>query len=187
MISPWEVPETSRNKFLPGKSLQNDFSFGKSPRPLRIKEVMPLSTTTPPPPTPTFMSTFPSYVFLPTWRVSPSSSNFLETSAGTRDSPRLLQIWPLATFNGKVEEKQNQKKFLAVRFPACWLYLPSNLKSWWQPCSGITFSINDLSTLLDPDDHWGRWERTWLFEHLWFLSFISLLCYQTLHWTFHLG
>ena len=49
---PWEVPETSWNKFLSGKSLQNDFSFGKSPRPLRIKEVMPLSTTTPPPPAP---------------------------------------------------------------------------------------------------------------------------------------
>ena len=98
MISPWEVPETSRNQFLPGKSLENDFSFGKFPRPLRIKEVMPLSTTTPPPHPPTFMSTFPSYVFLPTWRVSPSSSNFLETSAGTRDSPRLLQMWPLATF-----------------------------------------------------------------------------------------
>ena len=44
---PWEVPETSWNKFPSGKSLQNDFSFGKSPRPLRIKEVMPLSTTTP--------------------------------------------------------------------------------------------------------------------------------------------
>ena len=140
IIPPWEVPQTPQNDFPLRKSLrplgmsfplgsppdpsewffqwevphtpQNDFSTGKSPRPLRIQEVMPFSTTTPPPfPPLTFKSTFPSYVFLPTWRFSPSSLNYLETSAkllvvqqgchleaGTRDFPRLLRTWPLATF-----------------------------------------------------------------------------------------
>ena len=54
--------------------------------------------------------------------------------------PRLL--W------SKIEEKYNQKKPIAVWFPAYLLYLPSTLKSLWQPCSQSTDC--DLGTCCGP-------------------------------------
>ena len=37
-------------------------------------------------------------------------------------------------FHRKIEEQENQKKPLAIWSPAYLLYLPGNLKSYWQPC-----------------------------------------------------
>ena len=51
-VFPWEVPQTSQNNFPPVKSprcIRMIFTTGKSPRTLRIKKVMPLSSTTPHP------------------------------------------------------------------------------------------------------------------------------------------
>ena len=73
--------------FYLGNPFRMIFPLASPPDPSEYRRWCPFRQLPPPPPT--FMSTFPSYVFLPTWRVSPSSSNFLETSAGTRDSPRL--------------------------------------------------------------------------------------------------
>ena len=109
----WEVPETSWNEFPPGKSprpLRMIFLMGSPPHPSEYRRWCPFPQLPPPPPL-IFKSTFPSYVFLPTWRFSPSSLNYLQTSAKllvvqqgchlearTRDLPRLLRTWPPATF-----------------------------------------------------------------------------------------
>ena len=80
-VSPWEVPQTPQNDFSNGKS-EWFFHWEVPQTPQNTGGDAPLNNYTPPPPSPlTFKSTFPSYVFLPTWRFSSSSLNFLETSA----------------------------------------------------------------------------------------------------------
>ena len=45
-----------------------------------------------------------------------------------RHGPRATKNVAPSYFDRKTEEKQNQKKSLAVWFPTCFLYLPENLK-----------------------------------------------------------
>ena len=165
---PGEVPQTPQNDFRLGKSLrplgmsfplgsppdlsewfspcevlqmhQNDFTTGKSPRTLRIKKVMPLSSTTPHPLPPPIHEHF-SILCIPAYMTFFSfffklSRDLFQTAGGSaglwlrsRDQgfpPATTNVAP-GYFHGKITEKYNQKKFLAVWFPFYWLYLPSNL------------------------------------------------------------
>ena len=107
-VFPWEFPQTP----------QGHFSFGKSPRPLRIKEVMPLSTTTPPPPSHHIRKHF-SMLCIPAYMTFFSfffklSRDLCKTAGGSaglllrsRDQgfPRATTNVAPGYFHGKIEEK----------------------------------------------------------------------------------
>ena len=54
--------------------------------------------------------------------------------------PATMNVAP-GYFQKNIEEKQNQKKPLAAWFPTNLLYLPSNLRSWWQPCFALCYGV----------------------------------------------
>ena len=146
IIPPWEVPQTPQNDLPFGKSLrplgmsfplgsppdpsewffqwevphtpQNDFSTGKSPTPLRIQEVMPFSTTIPPPPTPHIQEhfsilcipanmTFFSFIFKLSTDLCQTAGGSAGLSFGSKDqgfAPATKNVAP-GYFHGKIEEK----------------------------------------------------------------------------------
>ena len=75
----------------------------------------------------------------------PSESPGLSWGVG-RGFPRLLWMWPPATFIGKYKKNRTIRNPHLFDFVAHLLYLPGNLKSWWQPLRGS----------LEERARWGR-------------------------------